>query len=165
MDDLVRGTGVSRHGIYNDFGGKHALFVACFAIYQRCVVTPAFEQVERHDAGFKELAGYFELQISRAESVGLPGPGCLVANTMTATMSHDAEVIDCISIHLRRLKSGFENVLHNESYSSAEVNTLSELMVVFTQGLWSMSRVTEDASQLRKSVSEFIALIRLRENR
>lgn len=34
MDDLVKATGISRHGIYATFGGKKALFMACFDQYQ-----------------------------------------------------------------------------------------------------------------------------------
>ena len=165
MNDLVQATGVSRHGIYNDFGGKHSLFVAGFDIYQRCVVTPAFRRVESEGAGFNELTSYFEYQISQAESFGLPGPGCLVANTLTETTTHHKDVTNCISIHLQKLKSGFENVLVNESCPSNEINTLSELIVVFTQGLWSTSRVTDDADQLRRSVTTLLDLIKHRVQR
>lgn len=159
MSDLVHATGVSRHGIYNDFGGKHSLFVAGFDIYQRFVVTPAFQRVESKDAGFNELASYFEFQISQAEALGLPGPGCLVANTLTETTTHHKDVTNCISVHLQRLKSGFENVLINESCPSTEINTLSELIMVFTQGLWSTSRVTDDADELRRSVTTLLHLV------
>lgn len=50
MDDLVKATGVSRHGIYTAFGGKKALFLACFDHYQQAVVTPAFRLVEAPNA-------------------------------------------------------------------------------------------------------------------
>jgi len=160
MDDLVRVTGASRHGIYSEFGGKRALFVAGFSIYQRQVVTPAFAQVEQQDAGFPELARYFEQQISLAASLGLPGPGCLVANTMTEKATHDKDVMACVSEHLNRLRSGFANSLKNESFDVAQIPTQSELMVVFTQGLWSTSRVTDDANQLRNSVTLFLSLVK-----
>lgn len=42
MDDLVRVTKVGRHGIYNEFGGKKGLFLACIERYQFSIVSPAF---------------------------------------------------------------------------------------------------------------------------
>ncbi len=51
MDDLVRATGASRHAIYQAFGGKRELFIACLGRYRETVVTPAFSQVLRASAG------------------------------------------------------------------------------------------------------------------
>lgn len=162
LDDLVRATGVSRHGIYKDFADKHALFVASFPVYQQNVVTPAFEQVERDQAGFDEVASYFEMQISKAEMMGLPGPGCLVANTTTETVANETAVANCIEEHMQRLQSGFANVLRSEAYSPDNVEEVSRVMVVFTQGLWSTSRISKDANQLRQSVNTFLKLIQHR---
>ena len=55
MEDLVKATGVSRHGIYSDTGGKRDLFLETFAIYQREVVSPAFAAVEADGAGSPKL--------------------------------------------------------------------------------------------------------------
>ena len=46
MEDIVQATGVSRYGIYGDFGSKRGLFAAVFDVYQREVVSPAFARVE-----------------------------------------------------------------------------------------------------------------------
>ena len=149
MEDLVNATNVSRHGIYKDYGGKHALFVAGFEIYQRDVVTPAFAQVEAKNAGMPEVAAYFEQQIALAESFGMPGPGCLVANTTTEVVCHDTQVSDCINKHILRLTKGFANVLRNDSLAEREIAQAAMSMTIFTQGLWSTSRVTTNADELR----------------
>lgn len=163
MDKLVQATGVSRHGIYTQFGGKKPLFLACFDHYQDVVVTPAFQVVERPGADLESVAQYFEFQIARGESVGLPGPGCLVANSATEIASADADVMSKVEQHNLRLKKGFQAALQqhfSDSKKSAKhIKDRAELMVIFTNGLWSMSRVVNDASFLRQSVKTFLQLI------
>jgi TetR/AcrR family transcriptional regulator, transcriptional repressor for nem operon len=84
MDDLVRATGVSRYGIYEAASGKEGLFLACLETYSQAIVTPAFADVERGDADIGAISGYFERQIAAGEHAGLPGPGCLMANSRGA---------------------------------------------------------------------------------
>ncbi|KZL13250.1 HTH-type transcriptional repressor ComR [Pseudovibrio sp. Ad26] len=164
MDDLVKSTGATRHAIYGAFGGKKQMFLACFQRYQNLVVSPAFIQVEQADATLEQVAGYFETQISRAEATGLPGPGCLVANSATEVAPHDTEVLAKVEAHNTRLKLGFLNALQNEDPAGnpEELEILAGLLVVFTNGLWSTSRLTKDGDFLRASTLQFLKTIRTR---
>ncbi|MEZ5932192.1 MAG: helix-turn-helix domain-containing protein [Alphaproteobacteria bacterium] len=167
MDQLVEGTGVSRHGIYSSFGGKRALFLACLESYQDLVVTPAFAAVEAEDAALSAIADYFEFQIARAEVAGLPGPGCLVANTMTELGPHDAGALARIEQHHRRLHRGFRKALtaadgNQPPLASDKLDDLASLLVNAAQGLWSLSRSVDDAAPLRRIVETLLDLIRLR---
>ena len=165
MDDLVRITGVSRHGIYKEFGTKKDMFLASFDRYQNSVVSPAFERVERSEADLSDVADYFEHQISRAERAGLPGPGCFVANAAVEMAPHDADVRRKVSEHNDRLRRGFASAIGNSrspatDRNDPEIARLAEIMVVFATGLWSLSRVVGDADELRLSVNDFIDLIK-----
>ena len=164
LDDLVNATGVSRHGIYGDFGGKRALFLGSLNHYREAVVTPAFAAVEADGADLMAVAGYFEHQIHRAEGLGLPGRGCLMANTMTEVAPRDDEVRKLVSAHADRLRYGFANALRNVAgtQSSLELEDLAQSLAVFTQGLWSASRVTDDAESLRGSVAVMLSLVATR---
>jgi len=162
MDDLVRATKVSRHGIYSDFGGKRELFLACFQRYQELVVSPAFEAVERPGAGLSEIANYFEHQIARAEEGGLPGPGCFVANAATEAAPHDGDVLKQVEAHNDRLRRGFSAALKNAlpegmARDGAEIERLAETVLIFATGLWSLSRVTASADRLRKAARTFLS--------
>ena len=161
MDVLVKSTGVSRHGIYAAFGGKKQLFHACFERYQDVIVTPAFSRVEEANADLTSIADYYETQISLGEATGLPGPGCFVANSSTEVAPHDAITQAKVSEHNLRLFNGFRNALRNEhrkgqSARQIDVSPLAEVFVVFTNGLWSMSRTTRDANVLRAVVKVFL---------
>lgn len=164
MDELVQVTGVSRHGLYGEFGGKQDLFVACLNAYSHLVVTPAFAQVEAKGAALDAVANYYKHQIARGEASGLPGPGCLMANTMTELAPHDAAVSGIVAGHNARLHAGFRNALGNAAHVKAaktpatRLNDLATMLVAFTNGLWSMSRATSDPAPLRRAVREMLVM-------
>lgn len=161
MDDLVSATGVSRHGIYATFGDKKGLFLACFDRYQHSVVTPAFEVVEKTDADLASIASYFERQIVFGEASGLPGPGCFVTNSATEVAPTDTEIMNQVKRHNDRLKHGFTSALQS-SLSTVKASTvadLAQMTVVFTNGLWTLSRSVDNADILRRSVKNFLQLL------
>ena len=161
MDDLVTATGVSRHGIYTSFGGKQALFLACFARYQSQVVTPAFARVEAPGATLDSVAAYYEHLIALGEAAGLPGPGCFVANAATETAPSDPDVMAEVARHNDRLRRGFAAALQNTApgHPPQQVQALAEVLVIFTNGLWTLSRSARDGAVLRASVQTCLRCI------
>ena len=164
MDDLVKATSVSRHGIYSLHGGKKKLFLACFDHYQRTVVSPAFKGVEHPDADLRSVADYFEFQITRGEDAGLPGPGCFVANSATEVAPADGPTMEKVRHHNARLRSGFVTAIKNQAASGpaltdTDMSELAGVCVIFTNGLWSMSRCVSDAAVLRAAVTRFLASV------
>lgn len=163
MDDLVSATGASRHAIYTEFGSKDALFGAVLDLYVDTVVTPAFAQVEAPGAGLAEIAGYWEFQIARGEQAGLPGPGCLIANMMTERAPHAPGVAKVVVAHNDRLRAGFGNALRGKGIaarhrsSKQAIDGMAAVLAIFSNGLWSYSRVTPDARPLRLAAKTMIA--------
>lgn len=167
MDDLVKATGVSRHGIYSDIGGKRDLFLAGFAAYRDTVVAPALAAMAADGtstSGLDGIRAYFETQIDLAERVGLPGPGCLVANAMTETAPHDEDVAAEVAAHNQRLTEAFENALRRAAphLSDTDTASLGAFLTLTAQGLWSISRTTDRASQLRTYVGTLLDLLERR---
>lgn len=165
LDDLVRATGVSRQGIYSDFGGKAALFEKCLLAYVDNVVTPAFTQVEHVGADLKSAALFFEQQISRGEMAGLPGPGCLMTNTMTDVAPHSTDVMRIVRAHNERLQRGFSAAIGNTAklrgtvLMPTEQRALSLSLLVFANGLWTLSRTVGDAAVLRQATIQMFQLV------
>jgi TetR/AcrR family transcriptional regulator, transcriptional repressor for nem operon len=165
MDDLVRVTGTNRHSIYAEFGGKRELFAACLASYAGCVVDPAFRQVEQPGAGLDAIAEFFETQIRRGEAAGLPGAGCLMANTMSEVAPHDPAIFEIVAQHNQRLHAGFVNALTSAGSKKKgrraieRLDSFAALLVVFANGLWLASRTADDAATLRRPVREILHLI------
>jgi TetR/AcrR family transcriptional regulator, transcriptional repressor for nem operon len=159
IDSLVAATGVSRHGLYAEFDDKRGLFVAAMQAYFDAIVTPAFAPVEAKDAGFGQIRDYFEAQIAMGEKAGLPGRGCLVANTMVEVGPHDEAFALLVATHLRRLTAAFRQVLVNERRrskpkASLDVDALAFGLTVSTQGLW--SRTVSRADLLRAYATQLV---------
>jgi TetR/AcrR family transcriptional repressor of nem operon len=164
VDDLVRETGTSRHALYHAFGGKRALFLACLDAYPAVAVTPAFARVEREGAGLRDIADFFEYQIARAETGGLPGVGCLFANTMTEVAPHDAAIAARVQAHNARLAAGFRRALANSFPNSRRapprlLDELADFLAISAQGLWSASRNIADAAVLRRYAATLLQVV------
>jgi len=157
IDDLIAATGSSRHAIYTDFGGKHALYLACFDRYQDTVVTPAFAQVEAETSGFDEIAAYFETQIASAEASGLPGPGCFVANAASETAPHDADVRAKVDAHNMRIRNGFSEALTRAG--SDRPFRVASMLTIFAAGLWTASRHHSGPRPLRTAVRTTLSFV------
>ncbi|MGI3171521.1 TetR/AcrR family transcriptional regulator [Pseudooceanicola sp. C21-150M6] len=162
MDDIVKVTGSNRQAIYQHIGGKKKLFVACFPRYQEQIVGPAMAAVEADGAPAQAIATYFEVMINRMEAEGLPGPGCLIGNTM-AELPKDLEVLAEIDKHFIRLWQGFTKVITASSgMKTTDAAPIAESIVIFANGLWSVSRVTDDASSLRNAAQGFLSMLQTR---
>ena len=167
MGDLVRETGVSRAGIYSDFDGKEDLFHACLDRYQEIVVTPAFAPVEAEGAGVDGIESYLNNLLMRFEVMGGLGRGCLVGNTLTQIPEDARETRQKLRAHCNRLTAGFHKVLTHENgghglLTQAEIGDLARYTMISVQGIWSYSRLTEDAAELRAASDMLIAVLKVR---
>jgi TetR/AcrR family transcriptional repressor of nem operon len=161
IEQLVEATGVNRHGLYSEFGDKRGLFLAAMRIYIDEVVTPAFAPVENASAGVGHIRDYFVFQISLAAKKGLPGPGCLFANTMVECAPHERAFEELVRRHLARLHSGFRNALQSDRRRPSRQNAfdtdgLARLITIGAQGLWSFSRVTRTPEPLFQFVDQLL---------
>lgn len=167
IDDLVSETGTSRHALYQAFGGKRELFIACLDAYPAVAVTPAFARVERKGADLRDIADFFEHQIAHSGTFGLPRWGCLFANTMTEAAPHDAEIAARVRAHNERLAAGFRKALRNSATAGRRpsprlLDELSTLLAIAAQGLWSASRTIADAAVLRRYAATLLELVQYR---
>jgi TetR/AcrR family transcriptional regulator, transcriptional repressor for nem operon len=169
VDDLVRETGVSRHSLYGDYGGKEGLFMAALEAYSRDVVTPAFGRVEHETAQLEAVSLYFNEQISHGAARGFPGAGCLMANTMTEAAPHNAAIGARVDAHNARLCAGFRHALVNtrggsldESAANSMAEPMAVALMVFANGLWSFSRTVTDAAPLHAAVRHMLQLVEMR---
>ena len=167
IGDLVRETGVSRAGIYSDFGGKEYLFHACLDRYQEVVVTPAFAPVEAENAGIEAIETYLDTLLSRFENRGGFGKGCLVGNTTAQIRMEALETRKKIRAHADRLTTGFRKVFANENgdhgqLTEAELDELANYTMITVQGIWSYSRLTDNATELRSMADMLIKILKSR---
>jgi TetR/AcrR family transcriptional repressor of nem operon len=112
IDDLVRATGVSRFGLYSEFGSKHGLFLASLDYYQDTAVKEFFGIIERPGASLKQIHQYFD-RIIEIYSQPAGKLGCLVCNSATELAPHDKQVEKKVKSALQRMTDGFSTALGN----------------------------------------------------
>ncbi|MEM8687535.1 MAG: TetR/AcrR family transcriptional regulator [Pseudomonadota bacterium] len=160
--DLVAVTGVSRHSLYAEFDDKHGMFLAALETYLDTFVEEAFGRVEEEAASVSQIRDYFDYLIGLAEESGLPGPGCLMANSMVEVGPHEEAFKTLIQRHLHRLRAGFAQALktgqeRGEVDPSVDAQRFAEFLTISAQGLWSASRMISDAAHLRAYVDTLLA--------
>ncbi len=88
IEDLVSATGVSRYGLYGEFGDKNGLFLSALEHYQANVTRPMLDIIEQPGASLSAIRALFALL---AEFARQPGGklGCLVFNSVNEMGLHD----------------------------------------------------------------------------
>ncbi|HQT26972.1 MAG TPA: helix-turn-helix domain-containing protein [Burkholderiales bacterium] len=112
MDDVVEATGVSRYGIYSEFGSKRELFLAAMDHYQERIAGSSFGIVEQPDASLGEILRYFS-HLAEALSGSRDRLGCLMCNAATEVAPRDEDVRKKVEFAMNRLSAGFRSALCN----------------------------------------------------
>lgn len=147
-------TGVSRGGIYTDFGGKEELYLACLDAYRQKYADPALALLRSNEDGLAGIDAYFEHFIRLHRQHGMPGPGCFLANAMTELAPHDAMVRDVVNQHSEDLREAFLSALNRlpsarrDKRRAHHRNELAGFLATASQGLWSYGRSTPDIGEL-----------------
>jgi TetR/AcrR family transcriptional repressor of nem operon len=112
LEDLVAATGVSRYGLYGEFGDKRGLFLAALAHYRATVARPVLDLMERPDASLGAVRELFELlaKFSRQSGAKI---GCLLFNAVGEMSQHDPETTEKINEVREGLALGLRRMLEN----------------------------------------------------
>lgn len=112
IDDLVDATGVSRYGLYGEFGSKRGLFLASLDHYQDTAVKAFFGIIEQPGATLTEIREYFD-KVLELYSQPAGKLGCLMCNSATEIAPHDKGVEKKVKSALNRMTAGFSAALMN----------------------------------------------------
>lgn len=170
VDDLVKATGVSRGGIYADFGDKEGLLIGCLAAYREKYVDPALEILHSSEDGLTGIHAYFTHFIELHKQHGMPGPGCFFANAMTELAPHDEAVRTIVAQHMTDLRRAFRRAIEKAGTSAGarlshtELSELAGFLATSSQGLWSYGRSILDVCELERFRNMLLKLLRTRLN-
>jgi len=154
LDDLVRGTGVSRYGLYGTFGDKRDLFRKALGRYRERVIAPLVAELERPGAGSAELQRFFTRL-----AAWLSGPqgrrGCLMCNTAVELGADDPASMRAVSAHFRRLRDAMARVLQTakrrgELSADAEPRRDANLLLGVVQGAFVLIRGGQDPKAVQE---------------
>lgn len=91
MDDLVRETGVSKYGLYSEFGSKRELFRRALLRFWEQVGRDVQAELRRPEGSLPEIRRYFKNLANMAGEEGVRR-GCMACNTATELAPHDEEI-------------------------------------------------------------------------
>jgi len=165
MQELVEAMGINRFSLYSTFFDKRQLFLNVLDLYRDLMVTKRFSVVEQPGASLPEILHYFQGLVTTINAFGLPGRGCLMANTMTESVRSDPTIEGKVVGHLERLRVGFESALtlavaDGEVKSDLDINAHARFLAVSVQGLNIFARVCREQSQLQEFVDVALSTLK-----
>lgn len=152
--DLLDGMGIGYGSLYNTFGDKHALFLACLDRFRELRTSWIDEVLE--DSGLSGIEEVFWRTVDGL--VGFePRRGCLLANTAVELGPHDAEVAAKISRYVRHTEAVFERAViraqeAGEIPADRDPRALARFLVNALHGLRVLARVGTDRAVLEDAV-------------
>jgi TetR/AcrR family transcriptional repressor of nem operon len=155
--DLLDGMGIGYGSLYNTFGDKHALFLACLDRFRELRTSWIDEVLE--DSGLSGIEGIEEVFRRTVDGlVGFePRRGCLLANTAVELGPHDAEVAAKISRYVRHTEAVFERAViraqeAGEIPADRDPRALARFLVNALHGMRVLARVGTDRAVLEDAV-------------
>lgn len=163
IDDLVAATGVSRYGLYGEFGNKRELFLACLDQYQKAAVDGLFGSVEQAGAGLAEIKTYFN-NVVEAYSQAHGKLGCLMCNTATEVLPHDKGVGKKIKSAIQRITTGLKVALGNaqaagELRDGLDIQETADFLTGVLLGISVMARSGANKNMIANSVAMSLAAL------
>lgn len=151
-DDLVKGTGVQRYGLYNTFGDKRSTFIHCLNFYVNEVVRKFTKPLRHEGAGLKEIRDYFDalLQVHTDDAWG-----CLACNSVSEKISDtNKEVKDMITSMFTLAEESFRHALQgaqNKGEISKDLNITTTVHHLLGTAIGSavMARASIDKQTIR----------------
>ena len=137
MNQVANRTGINKYSIYNEFGNKDKLFLACidYFLLNHCFVE---EILSKEPLGLKNIETFFEYKVRSFYSEA--GKGCLIFNSLDEkdTLSKSANVK--IDNFISKVKVLFRHCLNaaqekKEISRDKDCEALANYLSCFTFGL------------------------------
>lgn len=112
IEQLVQATGVSRAGLYTEFGDKRALFQTVFEHYRATIISPILAEMQTENADLYSVCRYFRFLLTHAES-SPDSWGCLACNAVAELAQSDAVADAAFADFMDQLGQALRNALGN----------------------------------------------------
>jgi len=127
IQDLVDAMGINRYSLYEEFGGKHGLFVAALEHYQDRRRIRVAAHFAPEGSRMTLLRDYFQTIHNEARKGG--ACGCMIVNSAVELAREDREIAHIITEHFQKLEEIFLRQL-TEAKIAGEINTDRDLAMV-----------------------------------
>lgn len=160
---LEQATGLGRQSLYNAFGGKRALFLACLAHYEQ---TRACARTARLDAAADPLAAVMDLVQSWSAAARASGcRGCLLLNTLSEFGGRDPELMASVERVLVAEHAALAGALgraRDAGRLAPDIDpvALARRLQATAQGLRLMARLDPEGAAVEEVVADTLRTLR-----
>ena len=160
MNDIVTRTGVQKFSIYNEFGDKEKLFLACMDhfLLNYCFVE---EILAKEPLGLRNIEAFFEYKVRASDFQAKKG--CLIFNSVNEkeVLSEAANLK--VNAFISKMKTLFNNCLNaaqekKEISNNKDCNDLANYLSCFTFGFVNLGMKGISKEELRKT-ADFALLV------
>lgn len=156
MDEVVKHTGVSLHGLYSAFGNKKELFLAALDRYRQVSAARLVAEMDRPGTGLREIREFFQMFV-RAACEPSSKRGCLMCNTAVDMAPHDRSSRDKVGAHFDQMRKGFRRALDNakecgEIRGELDTERVADYLTGASQGIFVLLRAGVGQAMVRNMV-------------
>ncbi len=163
FDDIVETTGVSRYGLYEEFGSKRNLFRKALRGYMDRIQQQYQVGLRQPDASLPEIRSYFEGMMKLAEGEAAQR-GCLICNTTVELARGDEEIASDLRGFFEDMVLMFKKTLHNarekgELGRGINVDDWAVSLAALNQSSALMVRLGLDLELVRRNLEASLATL------
>ena len=138
MADIVAATGASRYGLYDEFGDKHALYLAALGHYEANPIAWLLGDLEAPGAGLTAIRGYRDRLLASTETPH-GRLGCLMTLSAADLCPHDPKVCATVNSFFERVHQAIAAAFQNaraasEWHSKLTPDEAAEVILGAVQG-------------------------------
>ena len=154
MNEVVARTGINRFSIYNEFGDKKKLFIACIDYYTCNSCNFAIKILTKKSLGLSNIKEFFEYKIRYAT---IHKKGCLIFNSFSEQDVLNKEANLRINTFVSNLKTIFYDCLKaaqkkKELNNKKDCRESANYLTCFVFGLVSIGMKEASEEELRSMV-------------
>jgi len=161
MDDIVTRTGVSRYGLYGEFGSKKELYRAALEHYCHQNIETRLAGLARPDAGVQDVKDFFmgALAHCQCEEGRL---GCMLCYTSVELGIEEEEMAEFVNTAFGKMRAALRHALQNakqreEVPSDLDVAETADFLTGIIMGLSTMARSAMDPQLMKNFVKGGLA--------
>jgi len=157
LAQLDRAIGLNRASLYNAFGDKRGLFLACLDHYGGREIAAAVDLLSGPGDGNGKIRKLFNGPI-KAMQTGKDRRGCLLCNSAVEIAPHDPQVEAAVMQHLNRLRDAIAAALANDTTRNDAMRRADQLTASY-MGLHVMAKAGAPVAQLKRIAAAATVLL------
>lgn len=156
IGDLVEATGVSRSGLYAEFGSKWGLFLAALELYGTRLLQPLTRPLRERASG--GVRSFLEQFIPGRKN---PMLGCLLANTIVEFGDAETEISPFTDDYVNTLERGLREAIGREAGHEASASDLAAMLTCLAVGAFVLRRTKRGSRTVGRALRHTVRLLRL----